>query len=27
VAFEGDQRVLMAYLQYVKLVLAAPRNA
>jgi hypothetical protein len=27
VAFEGDQRVLMAYLLYVKLVLAAPRNA
>ena len=27
VKFEGDQRVLMAYLQYVKLVLAAPRNA
>jgi hypothetical protein len=27
VAFEGDQRVLMAYLQYVKLVLAAPRKA
>ena len=27
VAFEGDQRVLMAYLMYVKLVLAAPRNA
>jgi hypothetical protein len=27
VAFEGDQRVLMAYLQYVKLVLAAPRDA
>ncbi|HZN99884.1 MAG TPA: hypothetical protein VFB93_01685 [Burkholderiales bacterium] len=26
VAFEGDQRVLMAYLMYVKLVLAAPRN-
>ena len=26
-ALEGDQRVLMAYLQYVKLVLAAPRNA
>jgi hypothetical protein len=26
VAFEGDQRVLMAYLQYVKLVLAAPRK-
>jgi hypothetical protein len=25
--FEGDQRVLMAYLLYVKLVLAAPRNA
>jgi hypothetical protein len=27
VVFEGDQRVLMAYLQYVKLVLAAPRKA
>jgi hypothetical protein len=27
VQFEGDQRVLMAYLMYVKLVLAAPRNA
>jgi hypothetical protein len=27
VAFEGDQRVLMAYLMYVKLVLAAPRGA
>jgi hypothetical protein len=27
VTFEGDQRVLMAYLLYVKLVLAAPRNA
>jgi hypothetical protein len=27
VAFEGDQRVLMAYLQYVKLILAAPRKA
>ena len=27
VAFEGDQRMLMAYLQYVKLVLAAPRKA
>ena len=27
VKFEGDQRVLMAYLQYLKLVLAAPRNA
>jgi hypothetical protein len=27
VKFEGDQRVLMAYLLYVKLVLAAPRNA
>lgn len=27
VRFEGDQRVLMAYLQYVKLVLAAPRHA
>ena len=26
VAFEGDQRVLMAYLLYVKLVLAAPRK-
>jgi hypothetical protein len=25
VAFEGDQRVLMAYLMYVKLVLAAAR--
>ena len=27
VAFEGDQRALMAYLMYVKLVLAAPRKA
>ncbi len=27
VRFEGDQRVLMAYLLYVKLVLAAPRAA
>ena len=27
VVFEGDQRVLMAYLLYVKLVLAAPRKA
>ena len=27
VRFEGDQRVLMAYLMYVKLVLAAPRDA
>ena len=27
VAFEGDQRVLMAYLLYLKLVLAAPRRA
>ena len=27
VKFEGDQRVLMAYLMYVKLVLAAPRKA
>lgn len=27
VKFEGDQRALMAYLMYVKLVLAAPRNA
>ena len=27
VRFEGDQRVLMAYLMYVKLVLAAPRKA
>jgi len=27
VKFEGDQRVLMAYLLYVKLVLAAPRRA
>jgi hypothetical protein len=27
VTFEGDQRVLMAYLLYVKLVLAAPRQA
>jgi hypothetical protein len=26
VAFEGDQRVLMSYLLYLKLVLAAPRN-
>ena len=27
VRFEGDQRVLMAHLMYVKLVLAAPRKA
>lgn len=27
VAFEGDQRVLMAYLLYLKLALAAPRKA
>ncbi len=27
VKFEGDQRVLMAYMLYVKLILAAPRNA
>ena len=27
VKFEGDQRVLMAYMLYVKLLLAAPRNA
>jgi len=27
VSFEGDQRVLMAYLLYIKLVLAAPRRA
>ena len=27
VAFEGDQRVLMAHLLYLKLVLAAPRMA
>jgi hypothetical protein len=27
VKFEGDQRVLMAYLLYIKLVLAAPRQA
>ncbi|MBI1943979.1 MAG: hypothetical protein HYS35_09950 [Betaproteobacteria bacterium] len=27
VAFEGDLRVLMAYLLYLKLVLAAPRKA
>jgi len=27
VRFEGDQRVLMAYLQYIKLVLAALRKA
>lgn len=27
VAFEGDQRVLMAYLLYVKLVLASPRKS
>jgi hypothetical protein len=27
VAFEGDQRVLMAHLLYLKLVLAAPRRA
>jgi hypothetical protein len=26
VAFEGDQRVLMAYLMYLKLVLASPRK-
>jgi hypothetical protein len=26
VVFEGDQRVLMAYLLYLKLVLAAPRK-
>ncbi len=26
VAFEGDQRVLMAHLMYIKLVLAAPRK-
>lgn len=26
VAFEGDQRVLMAYLLYLKLVLATPRK-
>lgn len=26
VAFEGDQRVLTAYLLYVKLILAAPRR-
>jgi hypothetical protein len=26
VAFEGDQRVLMAYLFYLKLVLASPRK-
>ena len=26
VAFEGDQRVLMAYLLYVKLLLATPRR-
>ena len=26
VSFEGDQRVLMAYLLYLKLVLAAPRK-
>ncbi|MGQ0652485.1 MAG: hypothetical protein ACT4P4_09490 [Betaproteobacteria bacterium] len=26
VAFEGDQRVLMAYLLYIKLLLAAPRR-
>ncbi len=26
VAFEGDQRLLMAYLLYLKLVLAAPRR-
>ena len=26
VAFEGDQRVLMAYLLYLKLMLAAPRR-
>lgn len=27
VVFEGDQRVLMAYLLYIKLLLAAPRRA
>ena len=27
VTFEGDQRVLMAYLLYLKLILAAPRKA
>jgi hypothetical protein len=27
VAFEGDQRLLMAYLMYLKLLLAAPRKA
>jgi hypothetical protein len=27
VRFEGDQRLLMAYLLYLKLVLAAPRSA
>jgi len=27
VSFEGDQRVLMAYLLYIKLLLAAPRKA
>lgn len=26
IVFEGDQRVLMAYLMYLKLVLAAPRK-
>jgi hypothetical protein len=26
VRFEGDQRVLMAYMLYLKLILAAPRN-
>ena len=26
IAFEGDQRVLMAYLLYLKLVLASPRK-
>jgi hypothetical protein len=26
VAFEGDQRLLMSYLLYIKLVLAAPRK-
>jgi hypothetical protein len=27
VVFEGDQRLLMAYLMYLKLLLAAPRKA
>jgi hypothetical protein len=27
VAFEGDQRILMAYLLYIKLLLATPRRA